>query len=150
MNALKKYSTYAQWTSMLLAVVFLTSTSGISLNVHFCKGKAKAIAFFTPAKACFEDTDAEKTSCRADKKCDTKEGLSRAECCSDHTFYLKLSSEFSPDYASLQTSQLCFCQSPFFPTEVTPALCDNKESYNINDPPFIDKNIVVSHQVFLI
>ncbi len=59
--------------SILFSVFYLTSTSGVSINTHYCGGKIKHISFFK----------------HSEKNCCGKKKMSK-NCCKDKKAYFKV------------------------------------------------------------
>lgn len=136
---------------MILAMVVFSTTSGISLNVHFCKGKVKNFAFFTEAEACAKGTTTtQEPTCRSVSKCDNHSGVSRTQCCLDEAFFYKLSTESHSGSPSVVLPDFTFSPSIAHFSRSFFSNSGRASNYSINDPPFIDITIPALYQVFRI
>ncbi|NNE26898.1 MAG: hypothetical protein HKN09_08645 [Saprospiraceae bacterium] len=81
--------------ALAMAFMVMISTSGLSMDAHFCSGKVKRISFYTKAKTC-KEVAASKKSCCSNKRSTQlnacSNGLHDKGCCSNES--IRLSADF--------------------------------------------------------
>ena len=115
---------------------YLTSTSGISLNVHYCGGKIKHVSFYSSSE----------------KNCCGKKKMNK-KCCKDKVAYFKIKDNHkSNQFAKVTTPSFKFI-TPTLPTfcfdcYVSPI---NASIQNNHSPPVLyDNPLYLKHRVLLI
>ena len=129
--------------SLTMVLVFAASTSGISINRHFCGGKEKSKAFILQADKCAFES---KSICR---KHDTAT-LTKKACCSDHSVYYKQHFQADNDFQFLEVD---------FDFDYTSLLVNHKnvviddhegELIPVYRPPPLKEYLFIIHQSFLL
>ena len=129
------------------------SSSGMSLDIHFCQGKVKRANFFGKAKTCEEvqsclmQCGQEPLSCHAKAEGECVEG--HKGCCNNKSFQL----DFDFEAIDIFSEKLSELQEPFF-TAFTYSyvlnLVPSRDATSITKylPPPLEKDIAVLFQVF--
>ena len=80
-----KFSLINKATSFLMTILILVSSSGFSMSIHYCHGKAKNISFYTNAVNC------KKVSSKIpqDKSCNLFKIKESKKCCSNKSFKIE-------------------------------------------------------------
>ncbi len=139
--------------SLSMAFLLLLSSSGISMDVHFCQGKMKRANIFGKAKTCQEVNDClikcgkKVNSCSTEDTCSTDE--EHKNCCNNESF------EFDLDFdaAELIATKLISVNQQFL-TAFTYTYVLGVDIVKIVTPfsnyipPPLEKNIAVLFQVF--
>lgn len=121
---------------IFFSVFYLTSTSGISLNIHYCGGKIKHVSLFNSSE----------------KGCCGKKKMSK-KCCKDKVSYFKI----KDDQQSNQSAKIISRTSKITPV-ILPVfkfagyvVCTNIPVLNYHAPPvFYDNPLYLKHRVLLI
>lgn len=121
---------------ILLAIVYLTLTSGVVVNIHYCMGRVAGVSYGHEAEhKCDKCGMEEKKGC-----CETEHKLVKAD--SDHLF------------AKVVTSPLSFTSTlPAVFPEVNLSILTSREHYNSqyhSPPDFRSNNLPVYNSVFRI
>jgi len=142
--------------ALFMAVMLLFTTSGITMDMHFCQGKLKRINLFGKAKTCEEVAACMKKcgkkvkSCHMQKVC-VIDGDHKG-CCENEAILIDYDFDsFAPIFVddSTQDNQLFLyteCQQVFNMTDVML----NNPAYLNYKPPLIFQDLPVLHQVFLL
>jgi hypothetical protein len=122
--------------SILFSIFYLTSTSGITVNTHYCGGKIKHISFFK----------------HSEKNCCGKKKMSK-NCCKDKAAYFKVKDNHqSSDLlkSPLPSSKISVFALPVFEYSfLTTNL--NRRVLNYHAPPVLyDNPLYLKHKVLLI
>lgn len=86
--------------SILMASLLLLSSTGFSVDLHFCKGQIKSFSLFGTAKSCHKTVastcNAKQKSCHSSLKTQETSFKSGCEktCCSNATFNLEPDKDF--------------------------------------------------------
>ncbi len=147
------------YRTMILGMVFLllTTSTGFSLDIHYCQGKIKSIGLFGEASSCHETTEEsscnKKTEgcCKA-KKTSTKD--TRKDCCKNKTVNI----QFDADFTDAQTTPVIEPQNLQYttPLNVFYAYRYNLDflgsivRYSNYKPPLLDRDIPILVQSFLL
>ncbi len=121
---------------IFFSIFYLTSTSGISLNIHYCGGKVKHVSLFNSSE----------------KGCCGKKKMSK-KCCKDKVSYFKI----KDDQQSNQSAKITTPISKITPV-VLPVLkfdgavvCTSVPILNYHAPPVLyDNPLYLKHRVLLI
>ena len=128
--------------SITLAFVVVFATSSFTVDMHFCCNKLVDMAVFSKAKPC-KDKETDKSS----KEC----SLGQKDCCSNATFVKKADDNTKKAHFGFSKDTIVFLQI-FFYTYVN--LFEGLElkvvPFTIYDPPFLEKDILVLHETFLL
>ena len=145
-------------SAFLLAFLMLSSSVGFSLDLHYCQGNFKNLAFFKQAETCHDlAKKASSEHCKkmqkpCHKKDITKSGVEcENSCCSHNTILI----EADTDLFSAKIIKTDFLSTDFivafvysFITNYSSAEYANK--YILYKPPLPDKDLSVLYQSFLI
>ncbi|MDN5214585.1 hypothetical protein QQ020_21070 [Fulvivirgaceae bacterium BMA12] len=127
--------------NILLALLLLLTTSGITLNKHYCMGRLKSIAVFHKAESCMPEMAMEGD----DKSC-------AKSCCEDVSEELKVTDlnkvtfgfDLSPTWHPFAVSHPLTVDFDFI------SLIISRSSYLNYKPPLIDLDIPTLVQSFLL
>ena len=78
--------------ALVMALMVLVSTSGLSIDAHFCSGKIKRINLIGKAKTCKEVAATKKSCCNKNLKAQLKscsQGTHEKGCCSNQAINLQ-------------------------------------------------------------
>jgi hypothetical protein len=124
------------FASILFSIFYLTSTSGITVNAHYCGGKIKHISFFKGNE----------------KNCCGKKKMSK-NCCKDKAAYFKVKDNHqSSDLlkSPTPTSKISLSVLPVFEHDFA-FDHQNNPVLNYHAPPVLyDNPIYLQHRVLLI
>ncbi|HDZ15443.1 MAG TPA: hypothetical protein ENH60_11180 [Pricia sp.] len=128
--------------SVTLAFVVVFATSSFTMDMHFCCNKLVDMAVLSKAKPCKEQ-ESDKSS----KEC----SLGQKDCCSNSTLTKKADDNAKKAQFDHSTNNTVFLQT-FFYTYLNPfERLELEEVPFINyDPPWIERDILVLHETFLI
>jgi len=130
--------------SVTLAFAVLFATSSFTVDMHFCCNKLVDVAVFGKAKPC---KDKKQDLSIPFKKC----SLEQMDCCSSKSIVKKSEDNLKKSKVELDTNKIVFLQV-FFHSYVNlfegPEL--NAVSFINYNPPWIEKDILVLHETFLI
>lgn len=139
--------------SLCLAILLLVSSSGISMDVHFCQGKFKRANIFGKAKTCQEVNDClikcgKEVKVYQSKNSCSKDGEHKG-CCKNESFQL----DFDFDAFDIVSSDLHEIHKQFltaFTYIYVVNLVPTKEvcKFTTYRPPPIEKDIPILFQVF--
>ena len=81
--------------AFIMAILILVSSSGLTMDMHFCEGKLKRINFLGKAKTCAEVSLLAKTCCnRLIKPSCHKAGKDHKGCCQNQGILLDMEFDF--------------------------------------------------------
>jgi len=136
-----------------MAFLLLITSSGISMDVHFCQGKFKRAKIFGKAKTCQEVNEClvkcgtEVKSCNADMSCSAN-GCHK-NCCNNETFELDLDFDASV-LASTElrpiTQQFLAAFTYTYVLNLVPT--KDVPKFTTYRPPPLERDIAVLFQVF--
>lgn len=151
-------------SAALLAVLMLSSSFGLSMDVHFCGGEIKSFSFFGQAEKC-EMSEAkiekksskhaccqsqESTKIQETKKCNHSSEV-KGNCCHNETFSIDVSDSYEGDQFTLNLNHSLVFTSHSFNTQFT--FSDFKSAldyFHYYHPPPLDQDVQVLFQVFRI
>ena len=146
---MKKFKTY-RLISLTMALLIFFSSSGMSIDIHFCQGKVKRLNLFGKAKSCSEVSQ-ELSNCHhgnnAVSSCGTD--VTHDGCCNNQSFDLDLyfdSGEVTT--LSLTDVQIKFVKAfvlNYLGHVLPPRTLQNYTNYY---PPPLEQDITVLFQVF--
>tara|TARA_R110002167_G_scaffold164268_1_gene361202 strand:- start:776 stop:1198 length:423 start_codon:yes stop_codon:yes gene_type:complete len=129
--------------TLTFAVLF--STTSFAADMHFCCDKLVDLAVFSKAKLCYEKV--KKQDEKPTKEC----SVGQMDCCSNQTFVKQGDDNLKKAQLELDANKIVFLQT-FFYTYVN--LFEGLELKTVPfityDPPWIEKDILVLHETFLI
>lgn len=127
-----------------LAFVVVFATSSFTVDMHFCCNKLVDMAVLSKAKPC---KDKKQETDKSSKEC----ALGQKDCCSNSTFVKKADDNAKKAQFEFSKDNTVFLQT-FFYTYVN--LLEGLElkviPFTIYDPPFLEKDILVLHETFLL
>jgi|TARA_R110001632_G_scaffold232764_1_gene374507 hypothetical protein len=130
--------------SVTLAFAVLFATSSFTVDMHFCCNKLVDVAVFGKAKPCKVKKQDLSISF---KKC----SIGQMDCCSNKSIVKKAEDNLKKSQVELDTNKIVFLQA-FFHSYVN--LFEGLEldvvSFINYNPPWIEKDILVLHETFLI
>lgn len=130
--------------ALTLTFAVLFSTTSFAVDMHFCCNKLVDVAIFGKAKPC---TDKKQDTSISTKKC----SLGQMDCCSNKFIVKKADNNIKKAQFELDFNNIVFLQT-FFHTYVN--LFEGLElkvaPFVNYDPPWIEKDILVLHETFLI
>ena len=136
--------------SLTMAFLLLVSSSGISMDVHFCQGKFKRANFLGKAKTCEQVNDClkkcgkEVKSCHSDGQDEDHKG-----CCENQSFQLDLDFDsgdiISSDLSKIQ-KQFLTAFTYIYVLNLVPA--ERNPKFTSYIPPPLEKDISILFQVF--
>lgn len=138
-------------TAIFLTVLILISSIGGSVDVHYCQGQIKSIAFFGKAKSCHDNEI--KQTCHHSKKSDKSNNSNKKEnCCHNdkHTIEKSNLDAPNPEFSNLDNFQLKFVATYFVSLSEryhNKIVLNNYREYK---PPLVESDILVFYQVFRI
>lgn len=134
----------------------LISSIGVSVDVHYCQGQIKSVAFFGKAKSC-HDNKVKQTchhskmarSNENDKKNDSNK---KDDCCHNdkHTFEKSNVDAPNPEFSNLTNTQLKFVATYFVTLSERYHNKIVQNNYREYKPPLVERDILVFYQVFRI
>ena len=140
-----------------MALLMLLSSTGFSMDVHYCQDQLKGISLFGKAKSCHEKQEA--PPCHQTKKsCHHQEdGISKADkdnCCHNETVVIEKSDlDATPTQkAASQDVQLDFVAAfmAVYVFNFNYSVRADYQPYAQYKPPLPDRDIQVLYQTFLI
>jgi hypothetical protein len=136
-----------------MAFLLLITSSGVSMDVHFCQGKFKRANIFGKAKTCQEVKEClikcgkPITSCHADNTCSNDQD--HKGCCNNESFDLDLDLDafkvISAEFNEIQKQFLTAFTSTYV---LNLALTKEISKFTTYQPPPLEKDIAVLFQVF--
>lgn len=152
------YSQSYKFIAFLLAFLMLISSAGFSLDLHYCQGNFKNLAFFKEAKSCHElakkstSAHCKKMQTPCSKKDSSTTGVEcEKSCCSRNTILVEAETNIlsakiiTADYFSAYF-MIAFVYS-FVPSNTS---TEYLNKYLLYKPPPQDKDLSVLFQTFLI
>lgn len=132
----------------MLALLTLTSTTGLAIDAHYCKDKLASISVWGKAKTCTETPIQEKLE--NSKTCSNNQQVSKRNCCSSKSSFNK--AEITTDFSLSQTSKEIQCVLSFSSSILTINIFNAPSLSNTCHlkPPLIDKDFSVVYQNFRI
>lgn len=143
-------------SAILLTTLILISSIGISLDMHYCQGQLKSIAFLGQAKSCH--TAKKMQNCHHKKDTSSKNKLtnkndnSKDNCCQNEKLVITKSdfNTTNPQFVSFNNHQLTFITS-----FVISFICNYNQSINQSHyskyiPPLPHNDVIILFQTFRI
>ena len=138
-----------------MALLMLLSSTGFSMDAHYCQGQLKGVSFLGKAKSC-HDIQATPSCHKTKKTCQHKEeNLSQEEkdnCCSNESIVVEKSDvdATSPQIASASDIQLDFVAAFVAVYVFNYHVEANVQPFFQYKPPIPDRDIQILYQTFLI
>lgn len=131
--------------AIFLTCIVLFASSSFTANMHFCCDKLVDLAVLSKAKPC--DEKIERQEERPSKEC----SIGARDCCSEQSFVKAVDENLRNAQLELGTDAFVFLQT-FFYTYINlfEGLDTNIVPFRDYDPPWIEKDILVLHETFLI
>tara|TARA_R110002049_G_scaffold191337_1_gene360234 strand:+ start:952 stop:1371 length:420 start_codon:yes stop_codon:yes gene_type:complete len=130
--------------SISLALVVLFATSPFTVDMHFCCNKLVDVAVFGKAKPC---KDKEQDLSIPSKKC----SLGQMDCCSNKSMVNKADDIFKKAQFQFEYNNIVFLQTLFYTYVNLFEGLDLKVVPFVNyNPPWIEKDILILHETFLL
>lgn len=140
-------------SSILLILVILVLNSGLTYITHYCGGEAVESTFsLVQSDLSCGMTPAEMEDCTNVEHSEHKESIQKKGCCENE--YHSISSDI--DYNKTQVTASAHLDFKFVVAFAYSFVSNNlflkkdKPSFETYRPPFIDQDISVLHQVFII
>lgn len=136
--------------SLCLAFLIFFSSSGLTLDIHYCQGEMKRLNLFGTAKSCAEVSQMTKKCCSsisADDICGSNGD--HKGCCNNKSFELDLDFDSAEVIANpITDKQLvkAFVLSCFIDVRPSPSLHNYTNYY----PPPLKRDIAILFQTFLL
>lgn len=142
-------------TAISMALLMMLSSTGFSMDVHYCQGQIKSISFFGKAKSCHEKQ--ETSPCHQTKKSchHNEDGVSKTEkdnCCHNETVVIEKSDldATATQIATVQDIQLDFIAAFIAVYVFNYSVQTDYRPYAQYKPPLPDRDVQVLYQTFLI
>ncbi len=147
-----KTTTSHRFYSTFLALLMLISSTGFSVDIHYCQDSIAGISFFGKADCC--KSKMQSTSCHASKS--VKVGIKnpkKDDCCHNESIVIEKSDIEAPitHLSFNQDFQLCL----FIPFITTNPKCiigttGDRNTFALYKPPLPERDIYSLYQTFLI
>ena len=138
-----------------MALLMMLSSTGFSMDIHYCQDQLKGISLFGKAKSCHEKQ--ETPPCHQTKKsCHHKEdGISKADkdnCCHNEAVVIEKSDldATATQIATLQDIHLDFVAALIAVYVFNYDVQVDYQSYVQYKPPLPDRDVQILYQTFLI
>lgn len=130
--------------SITLAFAVLFATSSFTVDIHFCCNRLVDMAILSKAKTCKIKKQESDTST---KEC----ALGEKDCCSNATYVKNADNNLKKSQFDYSINNIVFLQT-FFHTYVNlfEGLEQKVVPFTFYDPPFLEKDILVLHETFLL
>lgn len=137
---------YAKTVALLLCSIVLLSSFGLTLNMHVCQGKVKAISFLGEAEKCVEmdESDVCKTGNRP-------VSFTKKKCCSDASIKADTLIQNIP-IINDQLENLVLGINPYVKLISLSVSGTDRDVFDYNPPPDLPSGraLLVLHQTFLL
>ena len=139
--------------SLCMAFLLLVSSSGISMDVHFCQGKFKRANIFSKAKTCEQVNACMKKCGKEVKTCHSKDSNTEdgdhKGCCNNESFELDFDFEaFDIVYTDLSKIQKQFLTAFTYTYVLNLVPIKDISKFSTYLPPPLEKEISILFQVF--
>ncbi len=142
-------------TAISMALLMMLSSTGFSMDVHYCQDQLKGISLFGKAKSCHEKQETPPCH-RTKKSCHhLEDGISKADkdnCCHNETVVIEKSDlDATPtQLATVQDIQLDFVAAFIAVYVFNYSVQADFQPYAQYKPPLPDRDVQVLYQTFLI
>lgn len=139
--------------SLILAITVFCSSSGFSLDMHYCQGKLKSFSVFGKAKNCHEMAKMSHCKHHSSKSTNICSDKEDKNCCNNETLLVKSDLELQVNSFTLNLDKN---QEWFISAFAGIFLYNYSSAYNRTDafqihrPPLIPRDICVLFQNFLL
>jgi len=141
--------------AILMALLIMLSSTGFSMDVHYCQDQLKSVSLFGKAKSCHEKQST--LACHQTKKsCHQEEdGISKADkdnCCHNEAVVIEKSDldATATQIATLQDIHLDFVAALIAVYVFNYDVQVDYQSYVQYKPPLPDRDVQILYQTFLI
>jgi hypothetical protein len=118
-------------TSILLSILIISLSAGVTINTHFCGGNLESVSFYQ------------------DKDCCCGDGEMESNCCSNETIQYQTDQQFAP--VSFEWKVKVFkTVAAAVQTEIVSFQLLSHKAYQNYKPPLLQRNIPVLVQSFLL
>jgi len=138
--------------SLTMAILIFFSSSGMSMDIHFCQGKIKRINLFGKAKTCAEVSQ-NSTKCHTTINTTSTCGIDSNHngCCNNQSFELDFDFDFGDVMEhNFTDSQLKFVTALVYNYLGLKLPKPNLNNYTSYHPPSLRQNFIVLFQTFLL
>ncbi len=134
--------------AFMLAIVVLFTSTGFSIDMHYCQNELKSVAFFGEAESCHSE--------KMGTECPNHKSMSSThdedDCCHNETIILKSDNDLvTMDFADLTTHQVHFVLAYvhyFIASILAPPTTELE--FNLAESPPPERDFQVLFQSFLI
>lgn len=137
-----------RFINIVLALLIFISSTGFTVNRHFCKSELKNVNIFFKADDCYKKYHSRKTK----KTCHIKKQSCENNCCKNTSEYYKLDQDqqlSSFDFKAFATPHLIASLWIVLNLEL-PVIDDKSNDYLNYKPPLIVSDLPVDLQTFLL
>ncbi len=130
--------------SVLMAFVVLFTTMSFTIDMHYCGDTLVDVSLFQKAKGCGMEKAPKTFDCEMP-------AMVEKSCCSDHQIVKEANQDLKTSFDSLSFAQQTFIAT-FFYTYLNRFEGIEKNFIPFKDyhPPFLEQDVLVLNQVFLI
>ncbi len=150
---MKNISKTYRFITLSLAFLLLFTSTGFSIDLHYCGGKVADVSIFGKANACnmMEEVNDSSNHCQVEQKNQQQDSFKQSKCCYNETLAVDITDELTnADNTTLSHAQLTFITA-YFISSYHLFFSEEKETEYFNySPPMISKDIQVLDQVFII
>ena len=137
-----------RFLNIILALLIFVSSTGFTINSHFCKDQLKDARIFFKADDCYKKYYAQKTK----KACHVKKKSCENNCCKNTSEYYKLDLDqqlSSFDFKAFESPN--FIETLWLRLPIDDYLTDSKSTHYLNyKPPLIFSDLPIDLQTFLL
>lgn len=143
-----KINYFRRVSVILLTILILISSTGASVDFHYCKGDLISFAFFKNAKSCIDLS--ENKSCHFSNKLEHQ--IKKQSCCKNKCFSVKQFEESTqPILCSVKKLLVVKNNFPIISSFKVLYIPYLTTLFNITyKPPLSDKQFLVDYQAFLL
>lgn len=140
--------------ALIMALLMLSTSVGLAVDMHFCGGKLVSISFFGEADNCMKPSTGE-TGCRTHYEIDLPDSqlqISKKACCEDRFFQIKAEQNQNTEHSDWRIQRLGLSSAVALHTFFIPFLTSAQNlPDNINyQPPPRCRLLYVFSQSFLL
>lgn len=141
-------------TATFMALLMLLSSTGFSMDVHYCQDQLKGVSLIGKAKTCHDKPDS--PAChKAKKSCDHKNGTSKVDeknCCHNESIVIEKSVDEATNaqIAALTDLNLDFAAAFVAVYIYSFHIESDYQSFEDYKPPLPDRDFQLIYQTFLI
>lgn len=129
--------------SVLMAFVVMFTTMSFTVDMHYCGDSLVDFSLFQKAESCGME------KAQAVKDCEPS--ISQEPCCSDQKIFKKANHDLKTSFDKLSFEQQTFVTTFFYAyLNLFEELDENIVPFKDYHPPFLEQDVLVLNQVFLI